>query len=122
LVAIASYGISNDHYLAQVVKEYRSMLFGVDIVVLSNIHKEVGPGVELVVGLPTKDPWSLPFGHKKVFADRLNRYDLFLYSEDDILITERNIRAFLRLDEVLLDDEIAGFFRFEIDPSKQIYF
>jgi 2-polyprenyl-3-methyl-5-hydroxy-6-metoxy-1,4-benzoquinol methylase len=122
LVAIASYGTSNDDLLVRVVEEYRSMPFAVDIVVLSNIHKEVGPDIEVAVGLPSKDPWSLPFGHKKIFADRLNDYDLFLYSEDDILITERNIRAFLQASKVLPDDEIAGFFRFEIDPNGQTYF
>lgn len=122
LVAIASHGTFNDRYLAQVVKEYRSMPFRVDIVVLSNIHKDVGPGVEIVVGLPTNDPWSLPFGHKKIFAERLNHYDLFLYSEDDILITERNIRAFLRASKVLPDDEVAGFFRFEVGPDGKMYF
>lgn len=113
LVAIASYGRNNDRYLAELVKEYRSMPFAVDIVVLSNVAKEVAPGVEVVVGLPYKDPWSLPFPHKQIFADRADQYDLFLYSEDDILITERNIRTFLQLVAVLPDDEIPGFFRVE---------
>ena len=65
------------------------------------------------MGLPSKDPWSLPFGHKKVFAERLERYDLFVYSEDDILITERNLRAFLDASATLRVDEIVGFFRIE---------
>ena len=55
LVAIASYGRGNDKYLAQLVREYQSMSFDVHIVVLSNIQKDVGPGVELVVGMPTRE-------------------------------------------------------------------
>jgi 2-polyprenyl-3-methyl-5-hydroxy-6-metoxy-1,4-benzoquinol methylase len=113
LVAVASYGTSNDCYLQQIIREYKSMTFDIDIVVLSNVDKKYIPGVECVVGLPTRDPWSLPFAHKKLFADRRDRYDLFIYSEDDILITERNLRAWLDAAALLAEDEIAGFLRVE---------
>ena len=39
LVAIASYGTGNDVYLRQLIEEYRSMSFDIDIVILSNIEK-----------------------------------------------------------------------------------
>ena len=117
LVAIASYGTSNDRYLARVVAEYRSMPFDTNIVVVSNEMKAVPPDVRLVVGLPSRNPWSLPFAHKQILADGLSEYDLFIYSEDDILITERNIQAFLRLSASLPEDEIPGFLRFEEGPS-----
>ena len=38
---------------------------------------------------------------------------MFIYSEDDILITEKNLRAFLEVTETLREDEIAGFLRVE---------
>jgi SAM-dependent methyltransferase len=114
LAAIASYGTANDRHLARIVHEYRSMPFDVDIVVLSNVAKAVPPNVELIVGLPTQNPWSLPFAHKKVFANRVSKYDIFIYSEDDILITEKNVRAFLKLSSKLPASEIPGFLRFEV--------
>jgi 2-polyprenyl-3-methyl-5-hydroxy-6-metoxy-1,4-benzoquinol methylase len=117
LVAIANYGSKNDEYLARVVAEYRSMPYDVDVVLLSNIRKELGPGVEVVVGLPARDPWSLPFAHRQIFANRLSDYDIFIYSEDDILITGRNVRAFLRVQGALPKDEIPGFMRYEQGPS-----
>src|ERR1700688_3328102 len=120
LVAIASYGTSNDRYLARLIEEYRSMSYSVDVVVLSNIKKPVPAGVELVVGLPTKDPWSLPFGHKKLFADRVEKYDLFIYTEDDTLITEKNIASFLRASEALPPNEIPGFLRVEKGSKGQL--
>jgi trans-aconitate methyltransferase len=120
LVAIASYGTSNDQYLNRIIQEYRSMRYDVHIVVLSNIHKPVPEGVELRVGLPAKDPWSLPFAHKAIFADRIDSYDVFIYSEDDVLITERNVQAFLEAYEVLPAQEIAGFLRFETGPKGEI--
>jgi 2-polyprenyl-3-methyl-5-hydroxy-6-metoxy-1,4-benzoquinol methylase len=113
LVAIASYGSSNDRYLERLIREYRSMRFDVDIVIVSNIEKKPALAIECFVGLPIKNPWSLPFAHKKVFAERADRYDLFVYSEDDILITEGHLRALLDVTSVLPQNEIVGFLRVE---------
>ena len=117
LVALANYGTSNDHYLLRVIKEYQSMPFDTDIVVLSNLDKQPAPDIEVLVGLPNRNPWSLPFSHKSVFAERLEKYDLFIYSEDDMLITEKNLRALLDVTETLQHDEIAGFLRVEKGPK-----
>jgi 2-polyprenyl-3-methyl-5-hydroxy-6-metoxy-1,4-benzoquinol methylase len=122
LVAVASYGTTNDGHLHRMIREYRVMPFSIDILVLSNIEKNLGPGIECLVGLPSKDPWSLPFGHKKVFFERASSYDLFVYSEDDILITETNIRAFLDVTRVLPQQEVAGFLRIEKDTNGERYF
>ena len=121
LVAVASYGTSNDRYLLRLIQEYRSMEFEIDIVVLSNLNKQPAPEVEVLVGLPDRrNPWSLPFAHKRIFADRLENYDLFIYSEDDILITEKNLRSFLKVSENLPENEIAGFLRVEKGPNGNI--
>jgi 2-polyprenyl-3-methyl-5-hydroxy-6-metoxy-1,4-benzoquinol methylase len=122
LVAIASYGRGNDGYLGQLLAEYRAMPFDVDIVVLSNIDKNLGPGVEMRVGLPSKNPWSLPFAHKTLFAERADKYDVFVYSEDDILITEAHLRAFLEVTAELADDELAGYLRIEKQPDGRVSF
>jgi SAM-dependent methyltransferase len=118
LAAIASYGVANEPYLTRLVQQYRSMPFDVDIVVLSNLRREVAPGVEVVVvDLQGKNPWTLPFPHKQIFADRLNDYDIFIYSEDDTLVTEKNLRAFLEVSAVLSEGEIPGFLRYEECPD-----
>ena len=122
LVAIANYGTKNMGFLHTVIEEYRLMSYQTDIVVLSNIPKELGPGVEVKVGLPSKNPWSLPFAHKKLFAERANDYDVFIYSEDDTLITERHIKAFLDVTSILPEHEIAGFVRYEVDTRGKKYY
>lgn len=124
LVVIANYGMGNDRYLARVLDEFRGMRpeMDVDLVVTSNIPKSLGADVEVVVGLPTKNPRSLPFAHKQIFADRRSMYDLFIYVEDDILITRRNIEAFLQANAILPEKEYAGFIRTERDPAGRIYF
>ncbi|WP_413936183.1 class I SAM-dependent methyltransferase [Nitrospira sp. BLG_1] len=122
LVAIANYGTKNMRFLHALLKEYRSMSYETDIVVFSNIPKELGEAVEVKVGLPSKNPWSLPFAHKKVFAERVNEYDLFIYSEDDTLITEHHIAAFLDVTRILPKNVIAGFLRYEFDRSGNKYY
>ena len=122
LVTIANFGIKNLGYLRTLIAEYRSMPYEVDLLVLSNIPKDLGPDIQIVVGLPTKDPWSLPFAHKKLFAERMDDYDRFVYSEDDTLITDRNIQAFLKATELLPETEIAGFIRYEVAPDGTKYY
>ncbi len=123
LAVISNYGTSNNEYLQEVLRELRSMTdHDADIVVLSDIPKDFGADVKVQVGLPSKDPWTLPFAHKDVFAQNIDAYDLFLYNEDDIRITEAHINAFLEANRVLHDDEIAGFMRYEVDSAGTRYF
>ena len=97
------------------------MPYDVDIVVLSNIPKELGSDIEVIVGLPTKDPRSLPFGHRRLFYERADDYDLYIYTEDDTLLRKKNIEAFLHVTQVLPENEIAGFVRYELDSSRGKY-
>ncbi len=98
------------------------MSFDIDIVVFSNIPKDLPPDIEVAIGLPNSNPWSLPFAHKRLFYDRSRLYDLYIYSENDILITENNIRAFMRVSKDLRPDEIAGFFRVEKGKGDSVNF
>ena len=120
LVALASYGTSNDNIYFGSLKNTAPCRFQVDIVVLSNLKKQLGPGYRGFGGLPDRDPWSLPFYHKKVFAERLQKYDIFVYSEDDMLITEQHLNAFLEVSAALREDEIPGFIRIEKGSDGEI--
>jgi SAM-dependent methyltransferase len=117
LVAIASYGNRQIEFLKKIIRNYQDMPMEVDVVVVSDAPKDLGSAVTVKVGLPSKNPWSLPFAHKAVFAERVDHYDLFVYSEDDIGVNAGHIRAFLNATAQLESDEIAGFLRYEIDPS-----
>ncbi|HUB00966.1 MAG TPA: methyltransferase domain-containing protein [Terracidiphilus sp.] len=120
LVVIASYGSQNDCYLQRIIEEYRSMPYRIRIIVVSNIPRSLGSDVEVRVGLPSKNPFSLPFAHKQVFAEQILHHDLFIYSEDDILITADNIEAFLEQSSVLPPHQVPGFLRIEKGSNEQI--
>jgi 2-polyprenyl-3-methyl-5-hydroxy-6-metoxy-1,4-benzoquinol methylase len=117
LVAIASHGNKNLEFLKKLIQRYQSMSMNVDVVVFSEAPKDLALNVKVIVGLPSKNPWSLPFSHKAYFARNCDRYDLFIYSEDDMEVTEENIQAFLRVTPQLKPDEIAGYLRYELDAS-----
>jgi 2-polyprenyl-3-methyl-5-hydroxy-6-metoxy-1,4-benzoquinol methylase len=114
LVAIANYGAKNRAHAERLIAEYSAMPFEIDIVVLCEAPKNFGPAVREIVGLPTSDPWSLPFSHRTLFVENASKYDLFIYSEDDTLIREQNIRAFMAACEGLPPHLLAGFVRFEL--------
>jgi SAM-dependent methyltransferase len=111
-VAVASYGTAQDHFLRKIVAEYHGHDMDCRVVVLSNIDKPV-EGAEVLVGLPSKNTYSLPFAHRALFRKHADEYDLFIYAEDDTLITAQNVRAFLDVQRCLRDDEILGFLRSE---------
>jgi len=117
LVVLASYGTRNLDLLKQIIGRYQAMNLDVDVVVVSNEPKDLGPDVRVAVGLPSENPWSLPFAHKPIFAENADKYDLFIYSEDDMEVREEHIAAFLRVTPHLASDEIAGFLRYEVDRA-----
>jgi 2-polyprenyl-3-methyl-5-hydroxy-6-metoxy-1,4-benzoquinol methylase len=122
LAVIANYGEQNREHLLRVLAELIRMPFDDTIVILSDLPKDLGVDVSVRVGLPGKSSWSLPFAYKSVFSERANNFDLYVYCEDDVLITERHVRAFLAATTVLPDNLIAGFTRFEYGEDGKKYF
>jgi SAM-dependent methyltransferase len=47
----------------------------------------------------------------------VNSHDLFIYTEDDMAVTEEHIRNFLRITPQLRSDEIIGYLRYEVDAA-----
>jgi len=120
LVAIANHGNGNLEYLEQLLSAYSQSSYDCDIVILSDKPKTFGSDIEVLVGAPERNPWSLPFVHRSLFKERLSSYDYFIYSEDDTLIRDHNINFFSDAVEILPPDEIAGFMRTETTPDGQV--
>ena len=117
LTVIASYRHRNDLHLDKVVREWRLMPWYTDIVVLGGV-RPLTSMVEFAASHHGDNlPRGLPFDARPIFADRPD-YDLYVYSEDDVLITERNVRAFLWASLLLPDGEISGMIRYEQSPER----
>ena len=119
LVAIANHGVKNRRFVEHLLNTYRGFSATVDLVVLSDAPKDLGDDVEVLVGAPIEDPWSLPFAHRPLFVERAEDYDVFIYSEDDTEITEAHIAAFFDASSHLPEDMIPGFLRHEHGPDGQ---
>ena len=121
LVCIAYYGTENQEHVTRLIEAYNSSEHQVDIVVASEAPKNIlvdDPNAFVQrIGLPLPDPFTLPYVHKHLFRKRADDYDLFIYTEDDTLISDHNIEAFLWATELLDDDHIAGFLRTETTPE-----
>jgi hypothetical protein len=115
LVAVANFGPYRYGYLDRVLAAHRASSLRPDVVLHSDRPKPVPPGVRLVLGLPTADPRSLLYAHRPFFAAACDDYDLFVYCEDDVLLEERHLRAFMEVNALLPEEEVVGFVRYERD-------
>lgn len=119
LIAITSYGRGNDNHLNSLLQELRKIPLKKDIIINSNIDKDLGNDVKCLVGRPYSDPSSLVFAHRKLFIDNLDNYDLFLYTEDDIIISQQNVEAFLDATRILSEHQVPGFIRYEVNYKNE---
>lgn len=110
LVSIATYGNKNFKFLNKVVDEYKSYT-KYDITI--NIHGTENPNIEGVNFINHDNPKNTVFFHREEFLAERDNYDLFLFTEDDILIKEHSIDTYLKYDSVLPIDTCLGFIRFE---------
>lgn len=106
-VVIAHHGHKNDPYLTRVLEEWDGMKeFTAHVTVLTEAALASGA-----------DPTGLPFLARVKLMERLGGFDIYVYSEDDILISERNLKAWCEITAGVGRNEVAGFLRYEVAPS-----
>lgn len=116
-ICVNNFGKTQLQYLDQVLKEYRSMKkYKADITIHTTVplmkEKQVIHPEEITQGLPYPCRWEM--------ADAIDDFDLFIYTENDILITEDNLDAFLEYNYTLPDNQVAGFLLYEQKEDKKI--
>ncbi len=117
LVAIANHGHKNTEFCRHLIDQYSALAFDTTIVVLSDTAKHYGSDVEVRIGAPTANPWSLPFGHRPLFVEESENYDFFIYTEDDTEILGHHVELFVEATRHLPDDKVLGFIRYEKDDA-----
>lgn len=115
-VAIANYGTDQLEFLNQAVEEYKGFRkYEVDLLVYSTAP--IDPPHTL---LCTSVGLGLPFACRKDMAASVSKHDLFLYAENDMLITEDNIDAFVEHQKRLPEDQVSGFYRYELNNGVKL--
>lgn len=119
LVGITSFGTAHAAYLDCVLKAYKAMACDSYILIFTEQWRQMRPDVIQVVKEVGHDPHSLTWAHRERFAQHQDEFDYFLYAEDDILITERNLMAWIEANEALGNDEtlVPAFFVRETAPD-----
>jgi hypothetical protein len=115
-IAIANFGDQQLEYLSKVIREFRSFRHHtVDITVYSTVPVDAPHKI-----IDTSVGHGLPFTCREDMAAAINDYDLFLYDENDMLITEENIDAFLTCQATLPAHQICGFYRYELNNGVKL--
>jgi hypothetical protein len=107
-VAIAYHGDKNREHLGRVLAEWAGM-------------QEIKAQVDILTDRdlkPGQHPASLPFLAREALVKRLGTADMYVYSEDDILITEANLLAWWQVSRFVRSTEVPGLVRYEVaEPS-----
>jgi len=115
LISLATYGDKNFKYLNSVIDEYKSYK-NYDITI--NVHGTIPlPRISLpendINFINHVNPANTVFFHREEFVNEKDNYDLFLFSEDDILIKEEAIDTYIKYDKLLPINYCLGFVRYE---------
>ena len=121
LVCIPNYGENQLLYLHQALIAYDDMRqFEVDVVIHTTTRVDLSRyafrGTQIAC-----DPAigrDLAICHRKTMDQARDDYDLFIYAENDVLITEQNLLTFCEVTKKLPDPYVAGFIRYERNRKK----
>jgi len=120
LVSLSSYGDKNLHYLDQVINAYKTYdKYDVTI----DVHCTVPLQRNDINQIIHANPATTCLFHRHDFIREQDNYDLFLFSEYDILIKQSAIDTYLKYNNILPADHCLGFIRYEnaLDNNKTYF-
>jgi hypothetical protein len=123
LICIANYGSEQIPYLKKLLKEYNSFKkYKIKAIILATEHVNLNFSnleTEQLVFDKSLGFW-LTHKHRKFIFENKGMFDVFIYSENDVLITERNLDTFLKHSENLKNTNyVPGFLRYEIGDGNK---
>lgn len=128
LICIAFFYVENNikflkRVLNNIIDNYE---FKCDIIIdtnseLTNNLKNIFPDLNIIVHKNLQHPFHLTWMHREYIKNNYHKYDLVMYSEDDILIPFISIVDYLNKIDIMWPYYIPNFRRIEWDSNKQIY-
>jgi hypothetical protein len=125
LVVIANYGQSQAHYLLKILSTYAAME---QFSVTSIIHTDQQPYNPVYWPLAEIryvdcSAKLIPMSCRSTIWNYRSEYDLFIYSENDHLITEANLLAWVKCNEaVAVYDIVPGFIQYEVGVDGNLWY
>lgn len=102
-------------YLIQVINYIQAFYeVSFDIIVDTNIDKgHIAPGIKFVIHSGLEHPFHLTSCHRQHMKDNINKYDNFMYIEDDILVPYENYLNYIENFKLLYPEFVPSFIRIE---------
>ncbi|MUP44171.1 hypothetical protein E0K83_00240 [Gramella sp. BOM4] len=121
LAVIVNYGTEQLSFLNQMVSALNEFgKYDIDIIVHSNEALDIN-GVKEVKVFGLDDYRYLPATCRKTISENKDLYDLYFYSENDLLIREKHFDNFLSYSKILPSNRIPGLIRFELKNGQKIF-
>lgn len=118
LVSLSTYGNKNLHLLNNVVETYKSFKKYESTI---QVHCTVPVGRNDIKETVHTSPRTTAFFHREDFIKEQDNYDLFIFSEYDMNVTEEMIDLYLEYEKILPIDSCLGFIRYENVPDRLKY-
>jgi hypothetical protein len=117
LVAIANYGDIQLNELKILLENFIKFDYNISFLIDTtySLEEEV-KNFSLPIACrvyPSAVGMDLPFKHRQYFCEKLDEFDYFLFTENDILVTQESIDFIVEKSNLIDDDEIIGFCRYE---------
>ena len=120
---------NKSYYLSKVIKGYLKINRHIKIFIHTNTnsrflnkYKKNNKIKVIKYNLKNENPRYFPWKCRKVMEKQKNDYDVFIYTEDDILFEKKNFNYWLKYKDLCLNNNYnLGFLRFEISKNKKKY-
>jgi hypothetical protein len=124
LVSIVNYGEEQLEYLQKVVDSIKSFKkYDTTVLITSNVNLDgVIHSADHFVYITELPTWELlPLMARRVLVNYRNKFDYYLYTENDHLWQEHHVDNYIRYESILPVNYISGLIQYETDGVQNYY-
>jgi hypothetical protein len=123
LFVLVNYGFEQLHFLKQITQEIKSFKkYESRIIVHSNVHIADQNIDEIIIFDNLNNYQLLPLTCRNSIKKNINKYDLYVYGENDHLFLEHHFDKFLEYSKIIPEDRITGLIQYEANSENNLYY